>query len=186
VVGVAVSETPVDPVDLLAELVDQHHRGADVPAPGLGDLEPLEQPPALCPEQVADRAGPAEADRGRVDAVLEHRAVLDQVKAKAGELALLSDPGIGKPDRRHQVALGERRQDQRVDLVGLAGERGEALELLGVGDLDLPALLLERVVDQAGTGHRLDHGADGLPVDLVDAPGEPAQGVGVRRCCQLV
>jgi hypothetical protein len=88
-----------------------------------------------------------------VDAVLEHRAVLDQVKAKAGELALAADLGVGQPDRRHQVALGERRQHHRVDLVGLAGKRREPLDLLGVGDLDRPALLLERVVDQAGAGH---------------------------------
>jgi hypothetical protein len=42
-----------------------------------------------------------------------------------------------------------------------------------VGDLDLPALPLERVVDEAGAGHRLDHGADRLVVDLLDAAGEP-------------
>ncbi len=112
--------------------------------------------------------------------------MLDRVEAKAGELSLLADVGIGKPDRRHQGALGERRQDQRVDLVGLAGERGEALDLLGVGDLDLPALLLERVVDEAGAGHRLDHGADGLSVDLLDSAGEPSQRVGVGWRCQLV
>ena len=47
--------------------------------------------------------------RRRVDPVLQHRAVLDQVKAKAGQLALLSNPGVGKPDRRHQVAVAERR-----------------------------------------------------------------------------
>jgi hypothetical protein len=43
------------------------------------------------------------------------------------------------------------------------------LTLWAIGDLDVPALLLERVVDEPGTGHRLDHGADGLSVDLVDA-----------------
>jgi hypothetical protein len=68
----------------------------------------------------------------------------------------------------------------------LQAKRGEALDLLGVGDLDLPALLLERVVDQAGAGHRLDEGADGLSVDLLDPPGEPSQRVGVGWRCQLV
>jgi hypothetical protein len=38
-------------------------------------------------------------DQGRVDPVLEHRAVLDQVQAKAGELALLSHPRVGQPAR---------------------------------------------------------------------------------------
>ena len=74
-----------------------------------------------------------------MDPVLERRAVLDQVEAKAGELALLADPRIGQPDRRHQVALGEHRQHHRVDPVGLAGQRRQALDLLGVGDLDRPS-----------------------------------------------
>jgi hypothetical protein len=39
-----------------------------------------------------------------VDPVVERRLVLDQVEAKAGELALFPDPGVGKPDRRHEVA----------------------------------------------------------------------------------
>jgi hypothetical protein len=30
-------------------------------------------------------------------------------------------------------------------------------------------------VDEPGAGHRLDHGADWLAVDLVDAAGEPPQ-----------
>src|SRR6266536_4955933 len=85
-----------------------------------------EQPAALGAEQVGDRAGLAEVDQGRVDPALERRLVLDQVEAKAGELALLSDPRVGKPDRRDQVPLAERRQDPRVDLVGLAGQRSEA------------------------------------------------------------
>jgi hypothetical protein len=42
----------------------------------------------------------------------------------------------------------ERRRDLGVDLVGRAGQRGESLDLLGVGDLDRPALLLERRVDR--------------------------------------
>jgi hypothetical protein len=86
---------------------------------GSGDLEPVEQLASLDPEQVGDRAGAPEGDQGRADAVLQGRLVLDQVEAKAGELAFLAHPRNGKPDRRHQVALGERRQDERVDLVGL-------------------------------------------------------------------
>ena len=104
-VGVARPKPAVDLIDLVLEVVDQLDRRGDVSAPGLGYLEALQQPPALGPEQVGHRAGPAEVDQGRVDAVLERRLVLDQVEAKASELALLADPRIGKPDRRHQVAL---------------------------------------------------------------------------------
>jgi hypothetical protein len=39
--------------------------------------------------------------------------------------------------------MGEDCQDLGVDLVGLAGQRRQALDLLGVGDLDRPANLLE-------------------------------------------
>ena len=98
-----------------------------------------------------------------------------------GQLALLANPRIGQPDRRHQVALAQHRQHHRVDLVGLAGQRREALDLLGVGDLDVPALLLERVVDEPSTSHRLDDGADRLCVNLVDSSRERSQRVEVRR-----
>jgi hypothetical protein len=112
--------------------------------------------------------------------------VLDQMQAEARELAFLPDPGIGQPDRRHEVAVGERRQHLRVDLVGLARQRGEALDLLGVGDLDRPAFLLKRVVDEPGAGHRLDHGADGLAEHLLDPVSEPPQRVDVGRDGELV
>ena len=112
--------------------------------------------------------------------------MLDQVQAKAGQLALFPDPRVGQPDRRHQVALAQDRQHLRVDLVGLAGQRRQTLHLLRVGDLDVPALLLERVVDEAGTGHRLDHRAHRLPIDLVDPPRERPQRIRVRRRGELV
>ena len=57
VVGVARLEPAVDVGDLALEVVDQRDRGGDVAAPGLGDLEALEQLAALDPEQVGDRAG---------------------------------------------------------------------------------------------------------------------------------
>ena len=79
---------------------------------------------------------------------------------------------IGQPDRRHQVAVTEHRKNLRVDLVGLARQRRETLDLLGVGDLDRPALLLEGVVDDPRAGHRLDHRAHRLAVDLLDSASE--------------
>ena len=103
-----------------------------------------------------------------------------------GQLALLADPRIGQPDRRHQVTLAQHRQHHRVDLVGLARQRGKPLHLLGVGDLDRPALLLEDVVHEPSAGHRLDDGADRLCVYLVDSSRERSQRIDVRRDGELV
>ena len=61
-----------------------------------------------------------------------------------------------------------------------------ALDLLRVGDLDVPALLLERVVDEPSTSHRLDDGADGLCVNVVHSSRERSQRVEVRRDGELV
>jgi hypothetical protein len=83
------------------------------------DIESREQPSALGSEQVGDRAGSAEVDHRRVDPAFECRLVLDDVHAKASELALFAHPRVGEPDRRHQVALGERCENERVGLVGL-------------------------------------------------------------------
>ncbi len=90
VVCVAGAQTLLGDGDLALEVVDSSS-GRRVAQPGLGDIEAGKQFSALGPERVGDRAGAAEADQGRVDAVLERRAVLDQVQAKAGELALLTD-----------------------------------------------------------------------------------------------
>ena len=112
--------------------------------------------------------------------------MLDQVEAKAGELALLPDRRVGKPDRGHQISVGEHRQHLGVDLVGLDRERRQPLHLLGVGDLDRPALGFEGVVDDPRAGHRLDHRADRLAVDLLDSAGEDPQGVDVGRDGELI
>jgi hypothetical protein len=41
-------------------------------------------------------------------------------------------------------------------------------------------------VDEAGAGHRLDHRADRLAVDLLDPASEPSQRVGIGRDGELV
>jgi hypothetical protein len=111
--------------------------------------------------------------------------MLDQMEPEPGQLTLLSHSRVGQPDRRPQVALA---QDQhlRVDLVGLAGRRRQALHLLRVCDLDVSAFLLERVMDETGTGHRLDHGADRLCVYLVDSSRKRSQRVEVRGDGELI
>ena len=72
-----------------------------------------------------------------------------------------------------------------VDVAEVDDVDGHAL-LLRVGDLDRPALLLEGVVDDPCAGHRLDHRADRLAMDFLDAASEPSQRVDVGRYGKLV
>jgi hypothetical protein len=55
-----------------------------------------------------------------------------------------------------------------------------------IGDLDRPALALERVVDEPGAGHRLNHSADRFAVDLVDPARQRPQRVDVGRGDELI
>jgi hypothetical protein len=91
-----------------------------------------------------------------VHTVLERGAVTHQMQAKARSLALSADLGIGQTDLRHQVAAGEFGQHIGIDAVGLAGQRGEPLDPLGVRDTDVEAVQFELVVDEPGPIHRLD------------------------------
>jgi hypothetical protein len=106
--------------------------------------------------------------------------VADEVQAPARSLALATHALVRQPDRRHQVAAGELGEHPGVDAVGLARERCEPLDLLRVGDLDLPAGELEPVVHEAGAVHRLDRGADRRAV-AIDARAQAAKPVCVRR-----
>ena len=98
----------------------------------------------------------------------------------ARALALGAHLRIRQPDRRHQVAAGELGEHPGVDPVGLAGERCEPFHLLRVGELDLPAVQLETVVDEAGAVHRLDRGADRLAVPS-DPLAQAAKSIDVKR-----
>ena len=82
-----------------------------LPRQGSGHLQSLQQPAALDPEQVGDRAGLAEIDQRRMDPALQCRLVLDQVQPEAGELTLLADARVEQPDRRHQVAMRKDGED---------------------------------------------------------------------------
>jgi hypothetical protein len=142
--------------DLALELVDQRDRCQHVRAPRIGHLEPFEQLAAALTEEVRDGAWLAEGHQRRVHSVLERDPVANQVQPPAGPLALGAHPRVRQPDRRHELAPAELGQHPGVDAVGLAGQWREALDLLGVGNLDLPAELLEAVVHEARAGHRLD------------------------------
>jgi hypothetical protein len=87
--------------------------------------------------------------------------------------------GVGSGDLGHEVTSCQLGQDPRVDLVGLGGERGDALDLGRIRDRDIPATQLERVVDEARPGHRLDRRAH-LLTPPQDMGGQRPEGVGVR------
>jgi len=70
--------------------------------------------------------------------VFEHRAVPDQVQPKARWRALAPDPWVGQPDLGHQIAMREHGKHARVDAVGLARRRRQALDLGRVSDYRLP------------------------------------------------
>ena len=101
----------------------------------------------------------------------------DEMESEAGPLALGPDPWVGQPDRWHEVPPTEFGQHPGIDPVGLAGERCQPLDALGVGDQDIPAGLLELVVDEAGAIHRFDR----RPY-CVTVPGQPLDEHPERVC----
>jgi len=106
------------------------------------------------------------SEQDGVHALLQARAVADEVQPPAGAFAFATHGGVGQPDRRHQLAARELGQHPSVDAVGLAGERRQPFHLLRVRDLDLPAGELEPVVHEAGTVHRLDRRTDRRPITV--------------------
>ena len=78
-------------------------------------------------------------EQGRVDPVLQRRAVLDQVQAEARPLPLGPYLRIGQPHLRDQVAAGELGQHPGVDPVGLARQRRQRLRPLRISDPHIPA-----------------------------------------------
>jgi hypothetical protein len=182
VVGAPALELDGQPGDLHLQVVDQLEAGVDVPTPRVGDRQAIEQIAAGMAEQIRHRTRVPEGDQRGVDAVLQRGAVADQVEPEPGQLALAPDARVGQPDRGHQIAPRQPGQHPRVDAVGLASQRRQALDLLRVSDEHFPAELLERVVHVAGAGHRLDHRPHTLPADALD---EPPQALDVRRHCEL-
>jgi hypothetical protein len=107
--------------------------GVDRRTPWRRDLETVPQLAAGDTEQVGDRAGVPEGDQHCVDPVFEHRAVLHQMQPEPSQLALAPDRRVGQPDLGDQVSW-ESTEDASVDLVGLAGQRPQALDLGRIGD----------------------------------------------------
>jgi hypothetical protein len=108
------------------------------------------------------------------------RAVLDEMEPEARALTLGTDLGRRQPDLGHERATGQLGEHAGVDLVGLGGERCQAAHALGIGDQDLPAGELERVVDEARAVHGFDRRPDGLVLPA-NPPRERSQRVRVGR-----
>jgi hypothetical protein len=118
----------------------------------------------------------AEGHERRVDPVLEGRPVVDQVEPEPGPLPFGADGRVRQPDRGHEVPAAELGEDPGIDPVGLGSQWRDALDLEGIGDLDVPAEQLELVVDEAGPGHRLDGRGHRLPV-AADHPDQRPEGI---------
>jgi hypothetical protein len=106
--------------------------------------------------------------------------VADEVQSPPRPLPLGAHSRVGQPDRRHELAAREFGQHPGVDAIGLARQRRQPLHLLRVGNLNLPAGALELVVHEARAVHRLNGGADRLPV-TIEASRQPAQTIDIGR-----
>jgi hypothetical protein len=131
--------------------------------------------------QLLERKAQAPLAQQAEGSVLGRGAQADQMRAPLEAFSQRPLAKRGDPDRRHQVAEGERGEHAGVDLVGLGGKWGECLDLAGIRHLDLPAGLLQAVPDPDRPGHHLDAG-----LDLRPQTGDQAQkAVRVRRRCRL-
>jgi hypothetical protein len=68
--------------DLQVEVIDERKPHVDVRPPRVGYLGAVEHLAAGVPEQLGDRAWLAECDEHGVDAVLQRRAMADQVQQR--------------------------------------------------------------------------------------------------------
>jgi len=180
VVGAQAAQLAFAALDLAVELVDQSQAGLERPLPRLRQCQPGEQPAAADTEEIGDGAGLTVREQDGVHPLLQARAVTDEVQPPTRSLPLCAHQRIGQPDRWHQVTPRELGQHPGVDPVGLAGQRCEALDLLCIGDLDLPTGRLELVVHEARPVHRLDRRADRLAV-TVEPSHQSVQATGIRR-----
>ena len=84
----------VDFLDTEIAAVDQLETRVDGAPPRVGDREAIEQLAAGVAEQIRDRARVPEGHQRRVDAVLQRRAMADQMQPIAGQLTLAANRRI--------------------------------------------------------------------------------------------
>jgi hypothetical protein len=95
VVGAEPAQLALALADLAVELVDQTQARVDGALPRFGQVEPREQLAAADTEEVGDRAGPAVGEQDCVHALLQARAVTDEVEPSARPLALGAHARVG-------------------------------------------------------------------------------------------
>jgi hypothetical protein len=95
VIGAEPTQLALALVDLLVELVEQTQAGLDRALPGLGQSELGEQLAAAHTEEVGDRAGLAVGEQQRVHALLQARAMADQMQPPACPFALGAHLWVG-------------------------------------------------------------------------------------------
>jgi hypothetical protein len=150
----------VDAGDLAVQVVDHRDCRQDPGPPRLWEIQAREPLAAAAAEEVGYRAAVPEGQQLGMNAVLQRAALADQEQPKAGPLTLGAQLEGRQPDRRHEIDARQLGQHPRVDAVGLARQRPQALDLLRVGDLDLPTTALQRVVHEPRAVHRLDRRLD--------------------------
>ena len=182
-IGAGPPELGCDRGDLALDLVDQLEARVDVSPPGVGELKGIEQLAALDPEQVGDRAGSPKLIRVEWMRWLSAERCLTRCKRKRASSRSRRTLGSGSrppaPGRSGRAAPAPGRRCGRS-----CRRSRQALDPLGIGDQNIPTLLLEDVVAEAGAGHRLDHRPDRLAV-LGDPAGECSQAAEIRRRGEL-
>src|SRR5664280_1588631 len=178
-VGAEPSEVRLAGVDLRTQHVDHPQACRRRARPGLGQGEPSEQFATPSPEQIREGDRMAKRHERRVDPVLQRGPMVDEVKPEAGPLALGPDRWVREPDHRYERKPRELGQNPGVDPIGLGGQWSDALDLGCVGDRDIPAVSLERVMDEACPGHRLDRAVH-LVTEAQDVGSQPPQPRGIR------
>jgi hypothetical protein len=106
VVGVAFTKPAIDLDDLALEVAINTTEAVTLPRHGSGTSSRSSNFRRSTPNRSVTGHGRPTLIRVEWIRCLSIDLVLDQVKAKAGQLAFLANMAIGKPDRRHQIALG--------------------------------------------------------------------------------
>jgi hypothetical protein len=110
--------------------------------------------------------------------MLEHRAVLDEVKAKAGQLSSrMWGPGSQIAGTRSRWLRVASTSESVLSVLHAKGARPLTLWASAISP-DQPSRLTASL-DEPGTGHRLDHRATDSPLDLVEPTSKRPQRVGV-------
>jgi hypothetical protein len=119
------------------------------------------------------------------DAVLGRGPEADEVEPALQPLTQRALLQRRDPERRHELAPAELGEHAGVDLVGLASERGDALDLARVCHLDLPARLGEPVANPDRPAHHLQASAH-LGPHPITSRASPSSSAGTNPSPKIV